>query len=113
VAERTGTARIDYFEPGEIGQLTSSIHTRRTHVNWLLRLLIGGNVGFLAKTTPAYIGWSLIAAAGLALGNVVIGSSHYRAFRSKSGATGLYLLLQFGLSALVIMAVAFAIRSAT
>ena len=82
-------------------------------MNWFLRLLIGVNMGFLAKTTPAYISWSVIAAACLALGNVVIGSSHYRAFRSRSSATGLYLLLQFVVSALVIMVVAFAIRSAT
>jgi len=79
-------------------------------MNWLARLIIGGNLGLLAKSTTALIGLALVGAAVIALANVALGSSHYRAFRAKSDAFASYLAMQFVLSAAVILLVAFALR---
>lgn len=76
-----------------------------------LRLLVGGNLGLLVDSLPGLVGWGLVAAAVLTVANVALGSSHFKAYRERSDSVVAYVVIQFTLSAAIIVGVALAIHA--
>ena len=79
-------------------------------MSMFFRLLIGGNLGLFVENIIALIGSGLLGALVVAVGTVLLKTKHYRIYRTKSDSVVAYIALQFLLSAIVIIAVALAIK---